>query len=162
MVDEKWKWPYGYGPRAIQPRTSSCARTSVTQAYYSPSAIPEEASIYTLDFLVPAGKGKDPHRMRYKFKFPEHLQSGNAYFQTSKVIYHGSDWLEIDQVISHSYSLLGSKIFTSALKPGLMNEIRWDLMFSACSSYYSCIEVSNPRPREGHFKMSLMGKWSFP
>lgn len=161
MVDGMHNWPYGYGPRSVQPRTSTCARTSVTRAYYSPSAIPEDTGIHTLDFLVPAGKGKDPHRMRHKFKFPEHLQSSLAYFQTSKVIYHGSDWLEIDQVISQGYSLLGSKIFTSALKPGLMNDIRWDLMLSASSSY-SCIEVSNPRPREGHFKMSLMGKWSIP
>jgi len=164
VVDEKWGLPsrYGSGTFEVQQRPSYSG-ASVRNASYSSSAPSPDAGIYTLDFVVPAGKGKEPHRLKHEFGFPKHINSGLAYLETSKVLYHGSDWLEIDDIVSQGCSILGSKIFTSALKPGMMNELRWDLMFTAmCNARYSWIEVINPRPREGHFKMSLMGKWSIP
>ena len=129
--------------------------------YPAPEPSGQEASkvILTLDFKVPGANPKEGDgRAEHPVAFPVGIPFQCLELFTEKVIYHGSDWLEIDQILVDGMESLPSKIFTGSLKDGRMNDMRWRIMwdYTRCSTVFV---VRNPREREGHFKLSMCGKY---
>jgi len=115
----------------------------------------------TLDFKVPGANPKQGDgQVRHALAFPSSFDPQRLRFITEKVMYHGSEWLEIDQIEVNGCQELPTKIFGSSLKDGRMNDMAWTLALD-WDRPSTIFVVKNPRDREGHFKLSMFGKYLF-
>jgi hypothetical protein len=128
-----------------------------------PSVQEDVAGILTVEFMCRPGTQKEGAVITSsEVRQPDiYFNCPKVHLNVKKAIYHGSGWLEISNIYTRGHQLLPSKIVCSALKEGSgINEVELQLEWGF-NQRGPIFEVTNSKDREGLFKMSLSGVFSY-